>query len=101
MSAPVHPTAQQLADRAGVSRRLIFQAIAVHRFGCAELVKAACSGVLALKHCETLAKALPHEEQREFLTELPAMSPRQRHDSLALLKGHLKHQGARHGERAQ
>ena len=91
MSAPMHPTMQQLADSKGVSRRLLFQAAAVHRYGCPELVKAAHSGVLAMKHCETLAKALPHDEQREFLAELPSMSPRRRHDLLALLKGDLTH----------
>ena len=91
MSAPVHPTMQQLADRAGVSRRIAFQALAVHRYGCPELVKAACSGLLAMKHCETLAKALPHDEQRKFLAELPTMTPRQRHDLLAIIKGDLLH----------
>ncbi|MCA0439365.1 hypothetical protein [Diaphorobacter limosus] len=91
MSAPMHPTMQQLADSVGVSRRLMFQAAAVHRYGCPELVKAAHAGLLAMKHCETLAKALPHDEQREFLAELPSMSPRRRHDLLALLKGDLTH----------
>ena len=91
MSAPMHPTVQQLADSVGVSRRLMFQAAAVHRYGCPELVKAASAGVLAMKHCETLAKALPHDEQREFLAELPTMTPRQRHDLLALIKGDLLH----------
>jgi|GEM_PF-1536177 len=89
MSATVHPTMQQLADRAGVSRRLMFQALAVHRHGCPELVKAAHDGLLAMKHCETLAKALPHDEQREFLADLPSMSNRQRHDLLAIIKGDL------------
>ena len=91
MSAPMHPTVQQLADSVGVSRRLMFQAAAVHRYGCPELVKAASAGVLAMKHCETLAKALPHDEQREFLADLPTMSNRQRHDLLAILAGDLKH----------
>lgn len=87
----MHPTMQQLADSVGVSRRLMFRAAAVHRYGCPELVKAAHAGLLAMKHCETLAKALPHDEQREFLAELPSMSPRRRHDLLALLKGDLTH----------
>ena len=89
MSAPMHPTMQQLADRFGVSRRLLFQAAAVHRYGCPELVKAAHAGVLAMKHCETLAKALPHDAQRELLAELPTMTPRHRHDLLAIIKGDL------------
>lgn len=98
MSAPVHPTMAQLAASIGVSRRLMFQAAAVHRHGCRELVKAAHDGLLAMKHCETLAKALPHDEQREFLAELPSMTPRQRHDLLAILKGDLLHrQGKRTG----
>lgn len=42
-----------------------------------------------MKHCETLAKALPHDEQREFLAEVPTMSNRQRHDLLAILKGDM------------
>ena len=87
----MHPTMQQLADSTGVSRRLLFQAAAVHRYGCAELVKAAHDGVLAMKHCETLAKALPHDEQRKFLAELPSMSNRQRHDLLAIINGDLMH----------
>ncbi len=91
MSAPMHPTMQQLADRFGVSLRLLFQAAAVHRYGCPELVKAAHAGVLAMKHCETLAKALPHDEQQVFLAELPTMTPRQRHDLLAIIKGDLMH----------
>lgn len=91
MSAPMHPTMQQLAHHFGVSRRLLFQAAAVHRYGCPELVKAAHSGVLAMKHCETLAKALPHDEQRKFLAELPSMSNRQRHDLLAIINGDLMH----------
>ena len=91
MSASMHPTMQQLADRIGVSRRLMFQAAAVHRYGCPELVKAAHSGVLAMKHCETLAKALLHDEQRKFLAELPRMSNRQRHDLLTIIKGDLTH----------
>lgn len=85
----MHPTMQQLADSVGVSRRLMFQAAAVHRYGCPELVKAAHDGLLAMKHCETLAKALPHDEQREFLAEVPTMSNRQRHDLLAILKGDM------------
>ena len=89
MSAPMHPTMQQVADMAGVSRRLVFQAAAVHRYGCAELVKAAHDGMLAMKHCETLAKALPHDEQRAFLVALPTMTPRHRHDLLAIIKGDL------------
>lgn len=95
-------TAQALADHIGVSRRLMFQASAVHRHGCHELVKAAHDGVLAMKHCETLAKALSHDEQRQFLAELPAMTNRQRHDLLAILKGALVHssnraKGVQHG----
>ena len=90
MSAPMHPTVQQLADSAGVSRRLMFQTVAVRRYGCAELVKAAHGGLLAMKHCETLARALSHDEQRDFLAELPSMTPRQRHDLLAILAGDLK-----------
>ncbi|MDZ4127587.1 MAG: hypothetical protein U1E02_25985 [Hydrogenophaga sp.] len=82
-------TVAEMAAHAGVSRRLAFQAIAVHRYGCRELVKAAHDGVLALMHCETIAKALPHDEQREFLAELPNMTPLQRHDMLALIKADL------------
>lgn len=100
-SAPVHfnKTAQQLADEHGISRRMCFHAAAVHRYGCPELVKAAHDGLLAMKHCETLAKALPHDEQREFLAELPKMSNRQRHDLLALLKGDLLHRARKAGEK--
>lgn len=101
MSAPMHPTMQQLADRAGVSRRLLFQAAAVHRYGCAELVKAAHDGLLAMKHCETLAKALPHDEQREFLAELPTMTPRQCHDLLAIIKGDLLYRSRRRGSNGE
>ncbi len=42
-----------------------------------------------MKHCETLAKALPHDAQRELLAELPTMTPRHRHDLLAIIKGDL------------
>jgi len=101
MSAPMHPTMQELADSAGVSRRLLFQAAAVHRYGCAELVKTAHDGLLAMKHCETLAKALPHDEQREFLAELPTMTPRQRHDLLAIIKGDLLYRTRRRGSNGE
>ena len=91
MRAPMHSkTVQQLADSLGVSRRLLFQAAAVHRYGCPELGKAAQDGLLAMKHCETLARAMPHDEQRDLLAELPSMTPRQRHDLLAILAGDLK-----------
>lgn len=90
MTAPMHfKTVQEMAAHAGVSRRLMFQAIAVHRYGCPELVKAAHDGLLAMKHAETLAKALPHDEQRGWLAALPGMTPRQRHDMLAMLRGDL------------
>jgi hypothetical protein len=65
-------TVQEMAAHAGVSRRLLFQAIAVHRHGCPELVKAAHDGLLAMKHAE----------QRGWRAALPTMSPRQRHDPL-------------------
>lgn len=97
-------TVQALADHVGVSRRLLFHAATVHRHGCPELMKAASDGVLAMKHCETLAKALPHDEQRQFLAELPTMTSRQRHDLLAILKGALMHskkaaaKGVPHGQ---
>lgn len=104
MSAPVHPTMQQLADQYGVSRRLLFQALNVRRYGCRELLQAAHDGLLAMKHCDTLAKALTHAEQRAFLAELPTMTPRQRHDLLAIIRGDLmkrtrkaKEKGADHG----
>lgn len=92
MSATVHPTMQELADQYGISRRLLFQAKAVNCYGCKELNQAAQLGVLALKHCETVAKSLSHDDQREFLKQLPTWTPRQRHDLLAILKGHLKAQ---------
>lgn len=91
MNPPTRKTMQQLADEYGVSRRLLFQAFAVRRYGCPELVAAAQTGLLAMKHCETLAKALPHDEQREFLAELPTMTNRQRHELLAIIAGDLKY----------
>lgn len=90
MSAPVPPTVQEIADTYGISRRLMFQAIAVRRYGCEELNHAAQLGVLAVKHCETLAKALSHDDQRKFLNMLPNMSNRERHDLLEVIKGELK-----------
>lgn len=101
MSAPVHhQTVQELADHYGISRRIMFHAIAVRRYGCEELNQAAQLGVLPIKHCETVAKALSHDDQREFLKQWPTWTPRQRHDLLAVLKDALKQQrqgGARHG----
>ena len=95
MSAPVHPTMQELDNMAGVSRRLLFQAATVHRYGCRQLVEAAGAGLLAMKHCETLAKALPHDERREYLPGLPTMTPRQHDDLLALLKSNMMHRARR------
>lgn len=90
MSAPMHfKTVQQLADHVGVSRRLMFQAFNVRRYGCPELINAASDGSLAAKHCETLAKALSHDQQRELLAELPSMKPRARNDLLAIIRGDL------------
>ena len=49
MRAPMHSkTVQQLADSLGVSRRLLFQAAAVHRYGCSELWTAAQDGLLSM-----------------------------------------------------
>lgn len=79
----------QVAEAYGVSRRHLFQAAAVHRYGCPELVAAAHEGLLAMKHCKTVAKALPHDEQREFLAELPSMTNSQRHERLAAVRAML------------
>lgn len=81
----------QLAEAYGVSRRHLFQAAAVHRYGCPELVAGAHAGLLAMKHRKTLAKARPHDEQREFLVELEDMTNRQHHDLLAVIADDLKH----------
>lgn len=94
MSAPVHPTVEQIADTYGISRRMMFHAIAVRRYGCDELNQAAQLGLLPLKHCETVAKTLSHDDQREFLKQLPMWTPRKRHDILTVLKEHLKAQRA-------
>lgn len=101
MSTPIHPTMQRLADITGVSSRLLFQAAAVHRYGCVKLVKAAHDDLLAMKHCETLAKALPHDEQRGFLVEIPSMTPRQRHNLLAVIKGDLLYRTRQRGSNGE
>jgi hypothetical protein len=92
-SAPVHSeTVQQMADRSGVCRRLMFQAAALHRYGCPEIIEAARTGALSIKNCEWLAKNAPHDVQRFFLKETMGMSCRQSGDIVALLKGDLIYQ---------
>lgn len=90
----------QLAKSVGVSRRFLHAAFYVRDNGCAELQAAARDGLLPLKHCETIARSLPPDQQRRLLRELPWMTPRKRHDTLAALKANLslwKGGGAQHG----
>ncbi|KRD27180.1 hypothetical protein ASE39_02480 [Acidovorax sp. Root267] len=100
MSAPVNPTMQQLADSVRVPRRTFLQSAGVRRYDCHEHVKAVHGGLLPLKHSEMQAKALSQDEQRESLSELPTMAPRQRHDLVAIIKSDLmfgNHEAKRRG----
>ena len=77
MSADLHPTAQQLCAKAGISRRMFFNALKVRRNGCVELNSAVKAGSVTINLALDLL-AFDHEGQRLILAELPSIKPRQR-----------------------
>jgi hypothetical protein len=83
MSALMHPTMQQLADSVSVLGCTFYQSVGVHCCDCHEQVKAADGGLLPMSRSETQAKAQSQDELREFRSELPTTTRRQRHDLLA------------------
>lgn len=102
MSAPIHPTMQQVAGNVRVLLRTCFQSAGVHRYDCHEPVKAAHIDLLPMKHSETRATALSQGTQREFQSELPTTTRCQRHNHLASTEAGLmcltreaKRQGAK------
>ena len=69
MSARVHPTVQQLADVAGVSRRTMFKAINVCRTGCEELQQEVLGGRVGLNVAQMVARYDP-DSQRNIIGAL-------------------------------
>ncbi len=103
MSARVHPTVDQLATLAGVSRRTMFNAIKVRRNGCDELIAAGIDGSVSLN----LALAMlpfDHPSQRLILAELPTIPPKRRLGFIKILLGGVQActaESSQHGERTQ
>jgi hypothetical protein len=71
-------TAAQLAAAAGVSRRMIFLALKVHRDGCAELQAMTIAGRATMNLAAVLVDMFPnHDDQRAVLAELPTLPKRE------------------------
>lgn len=78
MSAdPHHPTAQQICDQAGISRRMFFHAVKVRNEGCVELNRAVRDGAVSM-HLAINLLTFDHAGQRLILAELPSIKPRER-----------------------
>ena len=88
MSAELHPTAQQLCDAAGISRRMFFNALKVRRSGCEELHDLVKSGDVSMNLALAVAR-FDHVGQRLILAEFPTIKPRDRAGFVALVRlGH-------------
>ena len=84
-SADLHPTAQQLCDAAGISRRMFFNALKVQRNGCEELNDLVKSGDVSMNLALAVA-GFDHAGQRLILAEFPTMKPRDRAGFVALVR---------------
>lgn len=76
-SAGLHCTAEQLCEMNGISRRMFFNALKVHRTGCEELKKQVRDGGIPMDLALSIAE-FDHDGQRLILAELPSMKPRER-----------------------
>ena len=84
-SADLHPTAQQLCDTAGISRRMVFNALKVRRNGCDELVDLVKSGDVSMNLALEVAR-FDHAGQRLILAEFPTIKPRNRTGFVELVR---------------
>lgn len=83
-SAGLHPTAQQLCDIHGISRRMYFNACKVRREGCEELNAAVIAGTVTMNLALSIIR-FEHDSQRLILSELPSIKTREQFGFVALL----------------
>ena len=85
MSAALHsPTAQQICDATGISRRMFFNAVKVRRDGCAELLDQVQAGTVPMSLALDVAR-FDHDSQRLILAEFHDVPPRRRAGFVALV----------------
>ncbi len=77
MSAGLHCSAQQLCDAAGISRRMYFNCLNVHRLGCAELLDCVHDGTVTINLALEVAR-FNHSSQRMILAEFHDVPIRKR-----------------------
>lgn len=77
MSADLHPTAQQICDANGISRRMFFNANKVRRNGCDELNRAVINGDASMNLALEIAR-FDHDSQRLIMAEFHDIKPRDR-----------------------
>lgn len=95
-SADLHPTAQQLCDTHGISRRMFFNALKVRRQGCAELNAAVIAGTVSINLALSVVR-FDHQSQRVILAELPGIKPRQQAGFIELLHADWEHRAKQGG----
>jgi len=76
-SAGLHLTADQICERAGISRRMYFNAMKVRRNGCDELFSLVRDGTVSMDLALLVAQ-FNHKSQLLILAEFPDMNPRDR-----------------------
>lgn len=71
-------TAAQMAAEAGVSRRMIFLGLKVHRAGCEEMHRMVRDGPLSMNLAAVMVDLFPsHDNQRVVLAEFATLPPRE------------------------
>jgi hypothetical protein len=79
MSAGLHPTAAQICETAGISRRMFFLAAKVQREACPELWLMVRDGRASMNLAVSLVDLFPsHKDQRTVLREFETLSVRER-----------------------
>lgn len=90
MSKAIIRAAAGQAKQAGISTKVMERLLVLKAYACPELLQVAHSGQLAPKHCEIVARALNHHDQRLFLASLPTLTAKQKHDALSAMRLHLQ-----------
>jgi len=85
MSAALHSTAAQICEMHGISRRMFFNGLKVHRTGCPELNAQVREGHVSMDLALLVAQ-FDHDSQRLILAELPGMKPKSRTGFVKRLK---------------
>jgi hypothetical protein len=81
------PSIAQLAAAAGVSRRMIFLGLRVHREGCPELVRLVIDGTVTMNLAVELVTLFPnHDDQRVAMAEFSSLPARKWLEFVRLLE---------------